>query len=54
MKKIFLLATAAVLITGASFADNGKKKNKAKGKTCCSKSSKSCTKDKDTDKTAKL
>jgi len=52
MKKIFLFATAALLITGASFADNGKKKNKAKGKTCCSKGEKSCTKEKV--KTAKI
>jgi hypothetical protein len=28
MKKVFLLATAALLITGVSFADNGKKKKK--------------------------
>ncbi|MBC7886812.1 MAG: hypothetical protein H7Z13_02920 [Ferruginibacter sp.] len=39
MKKIFLLATAALLVTGVTFADNGKKKKKcAKGKSCCSKS----------------
>ncbi len=38
MKKVFLLATAALLVTGVTFADNGKKKKKcAKGKTCCSK-----------------
>ncbi|MEP7109488.1 MAG: hypothetical protein ABI760_15955 [Ferruginibacter sp.] len=56
MKKVFLLATAALLITGVSFADNGKKKNKgAKGKTCSGKtagSEKSCCKDKN--KTAKI
>jgi hypothetical protein len=54
MKKVFLLATAALLFTGVSFADGGKKKDKkcAKGKTCCSKSSKSCCKDKS--KTAKM
>lgn len=53
MKKVFLLATAALLFTGA-FADGGKKKDKkcAKGKSCCSKSSKSCCKDKS--KTAKM
>ncbi len=37
MKKVFLLATAALLITGVSFADGGKKKKCAKGKTCESK-----------------
>jgi len=53
MKKVFLLATAALLVTGVAFADNGKKKSKkcAKGKTCCTKSTatgKSCCKDKKT------
>lgn len=54
MKKLFLLATAALLVTGVAFADNGKKKSKkcAKGKSCCTKSSasatKSCCKDKKT------
>ena len=58
MKKVFLLATAALLVTAVTFADNGKKKSKkcAKGKTCCTKSTasatKSCCKDKAT--TAKL
>lgn len=38
MKKVLLLATAALLVTGASFADNGKKKKKcAKGKSCSTK-----------------
>ena len=40
MKKLFLLATAALMITGVTFASNegkGKKKKCAKGKTCCSK-----------------
>jgi len=47
MKKIILLATAALLVTGVTFADNGKKKKKcAKGKTCCTKEAKSCCKDK--------
>jgi len=44
MKRILLLATAALLVTGVSFADTGKKKSKeAKGKTCsatCSKKAK--------------
>jgi len=50
MKKVLLLATAALLVTGVSFADHGKKKKKcAKGKSCCTKSAaatKSCCKDK--------
>lgn len=48
MKKLLLLASAALLITGVTFADNGKGKKKkcAKGKSCCSESKKSCCKDK--------
>lgn len=53
MKKLFLLGTAALLVTGIALADNGKKKKTkkcAKGKTCCTKSTasatKSCCKDK--------
>ncbi len=47
MKKIFLLATAAFLFTGVSFADGGKKhKTCSKGKSCCKGMSKSCCKDK--------
>jgi hypothetical protein len=58
MKKVFLLATAALMVTGITFASNegkGKKKKCAKGKTCCSKdaSTKSCAKDK-ADKTVKM
>jgi hypothetical protein len=61
MKKIFLLATAALMVTGVTFATNeskGKKKKCAKGKTCCSKDKataekKSCCKDK-ADKTVKM
>ncbi len=52
MKKIFLLATAALMITGVSMADTGKKKKCSKGKSCCNKSAKECSKG--TDKTAKL
>lgn len=53
MKKVFLLATAGLLIASASFADGGKKNKKkcAKGKTCCSKdktAAKSCHSDKNT------
>jgi hypothetical protein len=51
MKKVFLLATAALLVTGATFADGGKKNKKkcAKSKTCCTKDMKAkggCCKDK--------
>jgi len=51
MRKVFLLATAGLLIATASFADGGKKNKKkcAKGKTCCSKDKtavKSCHKEK--------
>ena len=55
MKKVFVLATAGLLIATASFADGGKKKKAAKAKSCCSKdkSGKSCNKDKE-DKTAKM
>ena len=54
MKKLLLLATAALLVTGVAFADNGKKKTKkgTKGKACCTKA---CCKDKaKTAKTAKM
>ncbi|MBC7688488.1 MAG: hypothetical protein H7211_09945 [Aquabacterium sp.] len=53
MKKVFLLATAALLVTGVTFADNGKKKKGMKGKTCSKSETgeKSCCKDK---KTAQL
>ena len=49
--------TAALLVTGVTFADNGKKKKKkcAKGQTCCSKdakATKSCCKDKSKSTTA--
>ena len=57
MKKLLLFATAALLVTGVSFAnaDKGKKKKCAKGKSCCTKTAKakSCCKDKK-DKTAKI
>ena len=53
MKKVFLLATAGLLIATASFADGGKKKKCAKGKSCCSKekTAKTCSQD---NKTAKM
>jgi hypothetical protein len=59
MKKVFLLATVAMMVTGIAFAggDKGKKKKCAKGKTCCSKDAKAekkaCCKDK-SEKTAML
>jgi hypothetical protein len=60
MKKMFLLATAALMVTGVTFANNegkGKKKKCAKGKTCCSKDAsadkKACHKGKE-DKTVKM
>lgn len=55
MKKVFLLATAVLMVAGIALADTGKKKKSkkcAKGKTCCTKSTatatKSCCKDKKT------
>ncbi len=49
MKKVLLLSIAALMITGVSFGENGKKKKKcAKGKTCCKAHTKSCCKDKST------
>lgn len=38
MKKVLLLATAFLMVTGVAMADKGKKKKCAKGKTCCTKS----------------
>ncbi len=54
MKKFFLVATAPLLFTGVSFADNGKNKGKKKksGKCCKKDASSSCNKSKD--KTAQL
>jgi hypothetical protein len=53
MKKLFTLATAALLMTGFAFAHEGDK-DKKKGKTCC-KDSKECSKSekKETKETAK-
>lgn len=55
MKKLFILATAAVMVSGAAFADGGKDKKKkcAKGKSCCTKTAKGCCKDK-AEKTAQM
>ncbi len=52
MKKFFMLATAAFLISGVSFAHDGKKCRKGKK---CSKKEAGCCKHKDNkDKTAKI
>ncbi len=55
MKKVILLATAFLFVTGIAMADKGKKKKCAKSKTCCAKDEKakegkSCCKDKTTAK----
>ncbi|HMO61998.1 MAG TPA: hypothetical protein PKC39_07105 [Ferruginibacter sp.] len=53
MKKMMLLAIAALLVTGASFAGDGKKCKKSK--SCCKKEKSCCKKkDKDKEKTAKI
>ncbi len=58
MKKVFLLATAALMVTGVAFADGGKKNKKkcAKSKTCCSKDAKGkgCCKDKKAEATVAM
>lgn len=49
MRKLFLLATLALVVTGTSFADNSKvKKKKCNKKSCCIKTTKACCKDKAT------
>ena len=53
MKKVILLATAFMFVTGVALADKSKKKKCAKGKSCCSKEAKAmkgCCKDKSTAK----
>ncbi len=40
MKKVILLATAFMFVSGVALADKGKKKKCAKGKTCCTKTEK--------------
>ncbi len=50
MKKLFLLASAAFLFSGVSFAQDSKKKCD-KASKCCKKSAKKCCKDKDKEKT---
>ena len=44
MKKVFMLATAALLVTGVTFAHDGGKK-KGKGKKSCCANGKHCSKD---------
>ena len=46
MKKVFLLAMSALLVTGAGFAQTTQKKDccKKPAKSCCKKSTKSCCK----------
>lgn len=44
MKKVFMLATAALLVSGVSFAHDGKKCGKGKK---CTKKEAGCCKDKD-------
>lgn len=46
MKKVFFLATAALLITGVTFAEKGKKKKCAKAKKCCAHPTPGCNKSK--------
>jgi len=53
MKKLLMLATAAFLITGVAFAQEGAGKGKAKGKKCC-KDGKCCKDSKKDGKTAKM
>jgi len=46
MKKILVLATAALLVSSVTFANGDDDKKKcAKGKDCCKKEGKSCKKD---------
>ena len=52
MKKIFMLATAALLISGVSFGHDHKKKGSKGKKHSCCKNGASCSKDKE--KTAKM
>lgn len=44
MKKLLVLATAAFLVTGIAFAQEGDGKKSAMGKECC-KDKKECSKD---------
>ena len=47
MKKVILLTAAAFVITAGTFADNGKARHKGKcTRSSCSKSGKTCGKEK--------
>lgn len=46
MKKVLLVLASALLVTGVAFAEKGKKKKCAKGKSGCSKEKKACCKSK--------
>ena len=50
MKKVFLLVTAAFLISGVSFANGDKGKTKNKAKKTCTKGGKCCDKCDDAEK----
>jgi len=45
MKKMLVLATAALLVSSVTFANGDDKKKCAKGKDCCKKEGKACKKD---------
>lgn len=44
MKKVFMLLTAALMVTGMAFAQDGEKKC-SKGKKCCKKEAPAAKKD---------
>jgi hypothetical protein len=44
MKKFLVLAIAGLMVTGVTFADNGKGKKCKKSSSCCKKSGKKCCK----------
>jgi hypothetical protein len=50
MKKVFMLATAAFLISGVAFANGDKGKTKEKAKKTCTKGGKCCGKKEDKEK----
>lgn len=54
MKKIFLLATAALLVSGVTFANCDKGKKCKKSSSCCKKSGKACCKKDKSKSTAKM
>ena len=44
MKKFLVLSLAGLMVTGVTFADNGKGKKCKKSSSCCKKSGKKCCK----------